>query len=49
MWELSVRGGPSASSGTVPDTSRIFLSPAEIWLEKCYMNNSVANFVKLAL
>lgn len=29
MWELSVRGGPSESSGTVPATSRIFLSPAK--------------------
>lgn len=28
MWELSVRGGPSESSGTVPATSRIFFSPA---------------------
>lgn len=28
MWELSVRGGPSESSGTVPATSRIFFRPA---------------------
>lgn len=41
MWELSVRGSPSESSGTVVATSRIFLNPAEeqglrkIWQQKC--------------
>lgn len=30
MWELSVRGGPTESSGTVPATSKIFFSPAGV-------------------